>query len=193
MTAYDDETIREALVREHRRGGQSFVVCPRIEDIAPLRDRIAKLVPDLDIAVAHGELKAAEMDETMVRFADGTGDVLLATAIIESGLDVPRANTMLVWDAARFGLAQLHQLRGRVGRGQRRGVVYLLGDPKAPPIPPPSSACAPWRPWTASARASPSAPGILICAGPAIWWGRIRRATPSSLGSASTATCSNSR
>jgi len=135
VTAYDDETIREALVREHRRGGQSFVVCPRIEDIAPLRDRIAKLVPDLDIAVAHGELKAAEMDETMVRFADGTGDVLLATAIIESGLDVPRANTMLVWDAARFGLAQLHQLRGRVGRGQRRGVVYLLGDPKAPPNP----------------------------------------------------------
>ena len=92
-------------------------------------------MPDLDIAVAHGELKAAEMDETMVRFADGTGDVLLATAIIESGLDVPRANTMLVWDAARFGLAQLHQLRGRVGRGQRRGVVYILGDPKAPPNP----------------------------------------------------------
>ncbi|MGM9458294.1 helicase-related protein, partial [Lacticaseibacillus rhamnosus] len=80
------------------------------------------------VAVAHGDLKAAEMDETMVRFAEGSGDVLLATAIIESGLDVPRANTMLVWDAARFGLAQLHQLRGRVGRGQRRGVVYLLSD-----------------------------------------------------------------
>lgn len=135
VTAFDDETLREALVREHRRGGQSFVVCPRIEDIAPLRDRLAKLVPDLAIAVAHGALKAAEMDETMVRFADGTGDVLLATAIIESGLDVPRANTMLVWDAARFGLAQLHQLRGRVGRGQRRGVVYLLSDPAAPPNP----------------------------------------------------------
>ncbi len=135
VTAFEDETLREALVREHRRGGQSFVVCPRIEDIAPLKERLGKLVPDLDIAVAHGELKAAEMDETMVRFADGSGDVLLATAIIESGLDVPRANTMLVWDAARFGLAQLHQLRGRVGRGQRRGVVYLLSDPAAPPSP----------------------------------------------------------
>jgi len=135
VTAFEDETLREALVREHRRGGQSFVVCPRIEDIAPLRDRLAKLVPDLDIAIAHGDLKAAAMDETMVRFAEGSGDVLLATAIIESGLDVPRANTMLVWDAARFGLAQLHQLRGRVGRGQRRGVVYLLSDPAAPPNP----------------------------------------------------------
>jgi transcription-repair coupling factor (superfamily II helicase) len=135
VTAFDDDTMREALVREHRRGGQSFVVCPRIEDIAPLRQRLATLVPDLAVAVAHGELKAAAMDEAMVGFADGTGDVLLATAIIESGLDVPRANTMLVWDAARFGLAQLHQLRGRVGRGQRRGVVYLLSDPAAPPNP----------------------------------------------------------
>ena len=133
VTDVDDDTIREALVREHRRGGQSFVVCPRIEDIAPLRARLAKLVPDLDVVVAHGSLKAAEMDEAMVRFADGSGDVLLATAIIESGLDVPRANTMLIWDAARFGLAQLHQLRGRVGRGQRRGAVYLLSDPAAPP------------------------------------------------------------
>ncbi|WP_163574303.1 helicase-related protein, partial [Klebsiella pneumoniae] len=86
--------VRDALEREHRRGGQSFVVCPRIEDIAPMAERLHTLVPGLEVVVAHGGLKAAEMDEAMVRFADGGGDVLLATAIIESGLDVPRANTM---------------------------------------------------------------------------------------------------
>ncbi|TXM72335.1 DEAD/DEAH box helicase [Methylobacterium sp. WL12] len=135
VAGFDPDAVQDALVREHRRGGQSFVVCPRIEDIAPMAERLRALVPDLDVVVAHGGLKPAEMDEAMVRFADGGGDVLLATAIIESGLDVPRANTMLVWDAAKFGLAQLHQLRGRVGRGQRRGVVHLLFDPAAPPSP----------------------------------------------------------
>ncbi len=127
-----DDTLHAALTREHRRGGQSFVVCPRIEDIAPMRERLAALVPDLDVVTAHGAMKPAEMDAAMVRFADGAGDVLLATSIIESGLDVPRANTMLVFDAERFGLSQLHQLRGRVGRGQRRGSVWLLGHPDKP-------------------------------------------------------------
>ncbi|MCJ2135340.1 DEAD/DEAH box helicase [Methylobacterium sp. J-026] len=135
VAPFDAEAVREALIREHRRGGQSFVVCPRIEDIAPMAERLRGLVPGLDVLVAHGDLKPAAMDEVMVRFADGDGDILLATAIVESGLDVPRANTMLVWEAARFGLAQLHQLRGRVGRGQRRGVVHLLSDPAAPPPP----------------------------------------------------------
>jgi transcription-repair coupling factor (superfamily II helicase) len=133
VAPYDAEAVREALVREHRRGGQSFVVCPRIEDLGPMAERLRALVPGRDILVAHGDLKPSAMDEVMVRFGDGDGDVLLATAIVESGLDVPRANTMLVWDAARFGLAQLHQLRGRVGRGQRRGTVHLLSDPAAPP------------------------------------------------------------
>jgi len=133
VAPYDSEAVREALIREHRRGGQSFVVCPRIEDIAPMAERLRALVPDLSILVAHGELKPSAMDDVMVRFAEGDGDVLLATAIVESGLDVPRANTMLVWEAAKFGLAQLHQLRGRVGRGQRRGTVHLLSDPAAPP------------------------------------------------------------
>ncbi len=94
-----------------------------------MAERLKALVPELATVVAHGEMKPAELDEIMVRFADGEGDVLLATSIIESGLDVPRANTMLVHDAERFGLAQLHQLRGRVGRGQRRGVAYLLTRP----------------------------------------------------------------
>ncbi|MHC2019375.1 DEAD/DEAH box helicase [Methylobacterium sp. CM6247] len=132
IAPFDADGLRDALLREHRRGGQSFVVCPRIEDIGPMAERLAKLVPDLRTMIAHGELKAADMDDVMVRFADGEGDVLLATSIIESGLDVPRANTMLVWDAERFGLSQLHQLRGRVGRGQRRGVVYLLHQPEKP-------------------------------------------------------------
>ena len=135
VAPFDLDAVRDALIREHRRGGQSFLVCPRIEDIQPMAERLRTLVPDLDVVVAHGGLKPAAMDEAMVRFADGDGDVLLATAIIESGLDVPRANTMLVWEAAKFGLAQLHQLRGRVGRGRRRGVVHLLFDPDHPPSP----------------------------------------------------------
>lgn len=135
IAPFDPDVLRQALLREHGRGGQSFVVCPRIEDIEPMARRLRELVPDLRTMIAHGDLKAAEMDDVMVRFADGEGDVLLATSIIESGLDVPQANTMLVWDAERFGLSQLHQLRGRVGRGQRRGVVHLLYHPDKPLTP----------------------------------------------------------
>lgn len=94
-----------------------------------MRELLTKLVPELELIVAHGQMPPEETDEAMVRFADGEGDVLLATNIIESGLDVPRANTMLVWRADRFGLAQLHQLRGRVGRGRIRGAAYLLTEP----------------------------------------------------------------
>jgi transcription-repair coupling factor (superfamily II helicase) len=126
---FDEVTVRTALLRERTRGGQSFVVVPRIEDIAPLEARLRKLAPELDLIVAHGKMPAAEIDAAMVRFAEGEGDVLLATNIIEAGLDVPRANTMIVHHADRFGLSQLHQLRGRVGRGGRRGQVLLMTDP----------------------------------------------------------------
>ncbi|PVE21330.1 transcription-repair coupling factor [Microvirga sp. KLBC 81] len=129
LASFDPATVREALMREKRRAGQSFLVCSRIEDIEPMREQLIKLVPELELIVAHGQMPPAEADEAMVRFADGEGDVLLATNIIESGLDVPRANTMLVWRADRFGLAQLHQLRGRVGRGRIRGTAYLLTEP----------------------------------------------------------------
>ena len=126
------ETIRTALLREHGRGGQSFVVVPRIADMAPLAARIAALVPEIRLVQAHGKMPVAEIDEAMVGFANGTGDsggdVLLATNIIEAGLDVPRANTMIVHHADRFGLSQLHQLRGRVGRSGRRGQVLLTTD-----------------------------------------------------------------
>lgn len=129
--SFDEATVRTALLREKSRGGQSFVVVPRIEDMAPMATRLRGLAPELELLEAHGKLPAAEIDEAMVRFAGGDGDVLLATNIIEAGLDVPRANTMLVWKADRFGLSQLHQLRGRVGRGARRGQIYLLTDPEA--------------------------------------------------------------
>ena len=132
LSPFNPVTIRTALQRERARGGQSFVVTPRIEDIEPLRAQLADLVPELTLLVAHGELPAEEVDEVMVRFADGEGDVLLATNIVESGLDVPRANTMLVHHPDRFGLAQLHQLRGRVGRGRVQASAYLLYDPAHP-------------------------------------------------------------
>jgi transcription-repair coupling factor (superfamily II helicase) len=131
VAAFDEATVRTALLRERSRGGQSFVVVPRIEDMEPMAAQLGKLAPELELLQAHGKLPAAEIDETMVRFAGGEGDVLLATNIIEAGLDVPRANTMLVWRADRFGLSQLHQLRGRVGRGARRGQIYLLTDPQS--------------------------------------------------------------
>ncbi len=122
----DDGMLRTALLRERTRGGQSFVVVPRIEDLAPFSDRLRRVVPDLRVLEAHGKMPPSDIDEAMVAFADGDGDVLLATNIIEAGLDVPRANTMIVWRPDRFGLAQLHQLRGRVGRGNRRGQIILL-------------------------------------------------------------------
>ncbi|MFC7398395.1 TRCF domain-containing protein [Chelatococcus sp. GCM10030263] len=128
---FADEAVRSALTYEHRRGGQSFVVCPRIQDIEPIAARLREIVPALDLRVVHGRMPAQAIDDVMVAFAAGQGDVLVATNIIESGLDLPRANTILVCRPDRFGLAQLHQLRGRVGRGARRGFAYLLSDPEA--------------------------------------------------------------
>ena len=132
LDTFDDARIRTALLREKDRGGQSFVVVPRIEDMAAMAERLHRIVPDLSLVQAHGKMPAGEIDAVMVDFARGDGDVLLATNIIEAGLDVPRANTMIVWRADRFGLAQLHQLRGRVGRGNRRGQVILLTDADHP-------------------------------------------------------------
>ncbi|AQR74520.1 helicase-related protein [Sphingomonas sp. LM7] len=126
LDQFDETRIRTALVREKGRGGQSFVVVPRIEDMASVADKLRRAAPELALVEAHGKMAPGEIDAAMVAFADGEGDILLATNIIEAGLDVPRANTMIVWRADRFGLAQLHQLRGRVGRGNRRGQVLLL-------------------------------------------------------------------
>ncbi len=128
----DRDVLRKVLEREARRGGQSFVVVPRVEDIATTGALLAEVSPDLRVRVAHGKLPAAEIDAEMAGFADGDGDVLLATAIVESGLDVSRANTMVILRPDLFGLAQLHQLRGRVGRGAKRASCWLLTDPEVP-------------------------------------------------------------
>ena len=104
---------------------------PRIADMDAMAEKLRRIVPDLSLIAAHGKMPPAQIDEIMVGFAAGEGDILLATNIIEAGLDVPRANTMIVWRADRFGLAQLHQLRGRVGRGNRRGQVWLVTDGEA--------------------------------------------------------------
>ena len=128
---FEQGLVREALLREHGRGGQSFVVAPRIEDLAPLAARLKEWVPEMSVATAHGRLKPEVLEDLVAEFADGRHDVLLATNIIEAGLDIPRANTILVTGPHRFGLAQLHQMRGRVGRGSRRGMAYVLTDPAA--------------------------------------------------------------
>ena len=135
VSTWDDAAIRAALLREHGRGGQSFVVVPRIEDMEGIGATLARLVPELALVQAHGKMPVADIDAAMVAFAGGEGDVLLATNIIEAGLDVPRANTMVVHRADRFGLSQLHQLRGRVGRGGLRGQV-LLTTPEGQEIAP---------------------------------------------------------
>jgi transcription-repair coupling factor (superfamily II helicase) len=133
VSTLEDGLLAEALRRERRRGGQSFVVVPRIEDMEGMRARIRAVAPRLSVVEAHGGMAAAAADDAMIRFAEGRADVLLCTAIIETGLDVPRANTMLVCHPERFGLSQLHQLRGRVGRSGMRGAVWLLTDPDSPP------------------------------------------------------------
>jgi transcription-repair coupling factor (superfamily II helicase) len=130
---YSESAMAAALRREHRRRGQSFVVCPRVEDIAPMQQRLADCVPELKTIVLHGKMPPAEIDAAMLAFSARGADILLATNIIESGLDIPRANTMVVWRPDKFGLAQLHQLRGRVGRGSERAYALFMTDPDAAP------------------------------------------------------------
>ena len=125
---WDPVVVREALLREQRRGGQSFLVVPRVSDLQAMQAQLAELVPELQVVPVHGRMKPDALDAAMVGFGGGAGDVLLATDIIEAGLDIPRANLMVVMGADRFGLAQLHQLRGRVGRGARRGTAYFLTE-----------------------------------------------------------------
>lgn len=126
---YDPVVVREAILREQYRGGRTFYVSPRIADLARVRDRLAKLVPEVKIATAHGQMPAAELESVMTAFLDGRYDVLLSTNIIESGLDIPEANTMIVHRADRFGLAQLYQIRGRIGRSKTRAYAYLTLPP----------------------------------------------------------------
>ena len=123
---WDDELLEEAMARELDRGGQVYFVHNRIETIDTVVERIRRLVPRAVVAVAHGAMRARELDDVMRRFVAGEVGVLCSTMIVESGLDVPNANTMIVHHAEQFGLAQLYQLRGRVGRSDRRAHCYLL-------------------------------------------------------------------
>ncbi|MEL0290298.1 MAG: transcription-repair coupling factor, partial [Alphaproteobacteria bacterium] len=127
---WDGVVLREAIQREMFRGGQIFVVCPRIDDMQRVYDRVTALVPDARILSAHGRMAPNELDTVMTRFADGEADILLSTNIVESGIDIPSANTMIIHRADMFGLSQLYQLRGRVGRGRQRAYAYLTSDPK---------------------------------------------------------------
>jgi transcription-repair coupling factor (superfamily II helicase) len=133
---YDGVIIREALLRERYRGGQSFYVCPRIQDIGRVQERLMKLVPDLRVGIAHGQMAPTELENVMTAFTDGAYDVLLSTNIVESGLDIPTANTIVIHRSDMFGLAQLYQLRGRVGRSKTRAYAYLTTHPTRvlPPI-----------------------------------------------------------
>ncbi|MBP2299001.1 DEAD/DEAH box helicase [Azospirillum picis] len=128
----DASTARAALLRELGRGGQAFCVTPRIADLKELEAWVRTLVPHARISVAHGRLGAAALDDAVIDFVDGRSDILVATPIIESGIDIPRANTMLLFRPDLFGLGQLHQLRGRVGRGAVQGYAYMLTDPEHP-------------------------------------------------------------
>jgi transcription-repair coupling factor (superfamily II helicase) len=133
VSPFDPLIIREALMRERFRGGQSFYVVPRIEDIAEVRNFLETQVPELKYAVGHGQMAAGDLEQVMNDFYDGRFDVLLSTTIIESGLDIPRANTLVVHRADMFGLGQLYQLRGRVGRSKTRAYALFTLPVGKPP------------------------------------------------------------
>jgi len=122
---WDDMVMREALLREHHRGGQSFIVVPRISDMAEVEEWLREHVPEVKVVTAHGQMAPGEVEERMSAFYDRKYEVLLSTTIVESGLDIPSANTIIIHRADRFGLAQLYQLRGRVGRAKLRAYAYL--------------------------------------------------------------------
>ncbi|SMR72019.1 transcription-repair coupling factor [Aliiroseovarius halocynthiae] len=135
VSEFDGVTIREALLREHYRGGQSFYVVPRVKDIPDIEAFLKDQVPEVSFVTAHGQMAAGELDDRMNAFYDGKYDVLLATTIVESGIDIPTANTMIVHRADMFGLAQLYQIRGRVGRSKTRAYAYLTTKPRVPLTP----------------------------------------------------------
>ena len=125
VTPFDGVVLREALLREHFRGGQSFFVVPRVADLPDIEEWLRTQVPEVKFITAHGQMSAGQVEERMSAFYDRKYDLLLSTTIVESGLDIPSANTLVVYRSDRFGLAQLYQLRGRVGRSKARAYAYL--------------------------------------------------------------------
>lgn len=129
ITGFDSARIRDAIVYELKRGGQVFFIHPRVKDIEEVASAIKKLVPDARICIGHGQMAGAKLEQVMSDFIEGSYDLLIATTIIESGLDIPNANTIIINQANKYGLADLHQMRGRVGRSNRKAFCYLIAPP----------------------------------------------------------------
>ena len=129
VCTYDDEIIRDAIVTEMNRNGQVFLINNRVQNIYLIEQKVRALVPDARIAVAHGQMPTEQLEETIIDFIDYEYDVLIATSVIESGVDIPNVNTIIVHNAHMFGLSDLHQLRGRVGRSNRKAYCYLIAPP----------------------------------------------------------------
>lgn len=129
LQPFSEEVFRDAIIYETTRGGQVFVVNNRIENITEVAGMISRLCPDVRVLIAHGQMKGDELEQRMMSFVDGEYDVLVATTIIESGLDIPNANTIIINNANNFGLSDLHQMRGRVGRSNKKAFCYLLSPP----------------------------------------------------------------
>jgi len=131
VTSFSEETIRDAISYEVSRRGQVFFVHNRVQNIEEVAHMITKFVPDVKVAIAHGQMDGNKLEKTMLDFIDGDYDVLLATKIIESGLDIPNVNTIIINEANHYGLSELHQMRGRVGRSNKKAFCYLLAPPQA--------------------------------------------------------------
>jgi transcription-repair coupling factor (superfamily II helicase) len=129
VTRFDEELIRHAVLRELNRNGQVYFVHNRVQDIARVAARLQRIVPEATIRIGHGQMPEGQLEDVMLEFVDHRFDILVATTIVESGLDIPNANTIFINEADRYGLADLHQLRGRVGRYKHRAYCYLLVDP----------------------------------------------------------------
>src|SRR5207245_1950494 len=126
VSAYDERIIRDAINRELERQGQVFFLHNRVQTISRARDRVVDLCPQARVEIGHGQMDSDELEAVMARFIAGKIDVLVCTTIIESGLDIPNANTIIIDRADRFGLADLYQLRGRVGRAEHKAYAYLI-------------------------------------------------------------------
>ena len=126
LSDFNEELIRDAIAFEMSRGGQTFFISNRVENLPEMAGMVQRLVPDARVAIAHGRMEGKDAEETLMRFLEGDLDVLVATSIVENGLDIPNANTMIINNAHQFGLSDLHQMRGRVGRSNRKAFCYLL-------------------------------------------------------------------
>ncbi len=129
VTSFDPEYIKEIIQNEIKRGGQVFFVHNRVKDLSQIKEILEKVLPDIDLAIAHGQLEGSAIEQILIDFMDKKYDVLLSTNILESGIDIPNANTILINNAHQFGLSDLHQLRGRVGRSNKKAFCYLISPP----------------------------------------------------------------